>query len=104
MAAIAGFDAAPYWRKTQTPLLVLFGGKDHVVPVEGNRQRLETLLAEAGNTRAEIVVLKEDNHLNMLAKTGVRAEYPTLNRFDPEYFKTLTAYLEQMARTSTGKP
>jgi alpha-beta hydrolase superfamily lysophospholipase len=98
MAAIAGFDPAPYWRKTRTPLLVLFGGKDHIVPVEANRQRLEALLAEAGNTRAEIVLLKDDNHLNMLAKTGVRTEYAGLNRFDPEYFKTLTAYLERMAK------
>jgi len=97
MAVIAGFDPAVYWRKTRTPLLVLFGGKDHVVPAEANRQRLETLLAEAGNTRAEIVVLPDDNHLNMLAKTGVRTEYASLNRFDPEYFKTLTAYLDRMA-------
>jgi alpha-beta hydrolase superfamily lysophospholipase len=98
MAVIAGFDPGPYWRKTRIPLLILFGGKDHVVPVEGNRQRLEILLAEAGNTRTEIVLLKDDNHLNMLAKTGVRTEYASLNRFDPEYFKTLTAYLERMAK------
>ena len=98
MAAITGFDPAPYWRRTHTALLVLFGGKDHIVPVEVNRRRLEALLAEAGNSGAEIVVLKDDNHLNMLAKTGVRAEYASLNRFDPEYFKTLTAYLDRMAR------
>jgi alpha-beta hydrolase superfamily lysophospholipase len=104
MAVISGFDPAPYWRKTRIPLLVLFGGKDHVVPVEANRQKLETFLAEAGNTRAEIVVLKDDNHLNMLAKTGVRIEYATLNRFDPEYFKALTAYLERMAQAPQTKP
>jgi alpha-beta hydrolase superfamily lysophospholipase len=98
MAAITGFDPAPFWRKTRTPLLVLFGGKDHIVPVEANRQRLETLLAEAGNTRTEIVLLNDDNHLNLLAKTGVRTEYASLNRFDPEYFKTLTAYLERMTK------
>jgi hypothetical protein len=104
MAAIAGFDPASYWRKTRTPLLVLFGGKDHVVPVEGNRQRLEKLLADAGNTRAEIVVLNEDNHLNMLARSGVRTEYATLNRFDPEYFKTLSTYLDRMADRPAAKP
>jgi alpha-beta hydrolase superfamily lysophospholipase len=96
MAAIAGFDPAPYWRKTRTPLLVLFGGKDHVVPVEGNRQRLAALLSEADNSRAEIVVLDEDNHLNMLANTGVRTEYASLNRFDPAYFRMLTAFLDRM--------
>ena len=97
MAKISGFDGAEFWRKTRTPLLILFGGKDHIVPVEANRGRVEELLAEAKNTRARVVVLENDNHLNMLAKTGVRSEYGTLNRFDPEYFKTLTAYLEEMA-------
>lgn len=97
MKKISGFDAADFWRKTRTPLLILFGGKDHVVPVAANRRRVEQLLEEAGNTRARIVVLENDNHLNMLAETGVRSEYATLNRFDPEYFKTLTAYLEEMA-------
>jgi hypothetical protein len=57
---------------------------------------VEQLLGEAGNTRARFVVFENDNHLNMLAKTGVRSEYATLDHFDPEYFKTLTAYLEGM--------
>jgi alpha-beta hydrolase superfamily lysophospholipase len=104
MAAIAAFDPAAYWRKTRTPLLVLFGGKDHVVPWEANRRRLEGLLAEAGNSRTEIIVLKDDNHLNMLAKTGVRTEYASLDRFDPEYFRTLSVFLERMARKTVAKP
>ncbi len=97
MAAIAGFDPARYWQKVRVPLLALFGGKDHVVPAEENRGRLETFLAEAGNKQAEIVTLENDNHLNMLAKTGVRTEYATLSRFDPVYFATMTRFLERMA-------
>ena len=96
MAVIAGFDSAPSWRKVRIPLLVLFGGKDHVVPVGPNRSRLEALLAEAGNTNAQIVTLENDNHLAMLAKTGVRTEYATLNCFDPAYFQTLTSFLDRM--------
>lgn len=41
MATIAGFDAAPSWRRVRTPLLALFGSKDHIVPAEPNRSRLE---------------------------------------------------------------
>lgn len=98
MAAIAGFDPARYWRKVRIPLLVMFGGKDHVVPVAPNRARLATLLAEPGNTQTQIVVLEPDNHLNMVAKTGVRTEYASLNRFDPAYFETLSRFLEEMGR------
>ena len=100
MKKISGFDAADFWRKTRTPLLILFGGKDHIVPVDPNRRRLEQLLGEAGNTRARVVVFENDNHLNMLAKTGVRSEYASLDHFDPEYFQTLTAYLEEMVAPS----
>lgn len=96
MAVIAGFDSASYWRKVRIPLLILFGGKDHIVPVGPNRPRLEALLAEAGNTQAQIVTLENDNHLAMLAKTGVRSEYATLNRFDPAYFETITTFLDRM--------
>jgi hypothetical protein len=32
----------------------------------------------------------------MLAKTGVRTEYATLNCFDPAYFQTLTSFLDRM--------
>ena len=104
MAVIAGFDSASYWRKVHIPLLVLFGGKDHVVPVGPNRLRLEGLLSEAGNTQAQIVTLERDNHLDMLAKTGVRTEYATLNRFDPAYFQTLAAFLDRMLGLSGAKP
>lgn len=97
MAVIAGFDSAPSWRKVRIPMLILFGGKDHIVPVGPNRSRLEALLAEVGNTHAKIVTLENDNHLAMLAKTGVRTEYASLNRFDPAYFQTLVAFLERMA-------
>jgi len=104
MAVIAGFDSASYWRKVQLPLLVLFGGKDHVVPVGPNRSRLEALLSEAGRTQVQIVTLENNNHLAMLAKTGVRTEYATLSRFDPVYFQTLTVFLDRMLGSPSAKP
>jgi len=97
MATIAGFDPARYWRNVRIPILAIFGGKDHVVPLEPNRRILESLLAEAGNTQAEIVTLPDDNHLNMLATTGVRTEYATLSRFDPRYFEVLSSFLERVS-------
>lgn len=98
MAVIAGFDPATYWRNVRIPILALFGGKDNIVPVESNRRRLQSLLAEAGNKDSEIVTLPDDNHLNMLAKTGVRTEYATLNRFDPKYFQALIKFLERVSK------
>jgi hypothetical protein len=65
-------------------------------PVGPNRSRLEGLLSEAAKAQTEIVTLEDDNRLAMLAKTGVRTEYATLNRFDPAYFQTLTVFLNRM--------
>jgi hypothetical protein len=73
------------------------------VPVAPNRSRLEALLSEAGNSQAQIVTLEDDNHLAMLAKTGVRSEYATLSRFDPAYFETLTVFLERMVSLSSRR-
>lgn len=98
MAVIAGFDPAGYWRNIRIPILALFGGKDNIVPAQPNRRRLEGLLAEASNTDSEIVTLPDDNHLNMLAKTGVRSEYATLNRFDPKYFQVLIRFLGRVSK------
>jgi uncharacterized protein len=97
IAVIAGFDPEPYLRKVHGPYLALFGGKDHVVPATQNREALEKHLAEAGNNQAEVITWDSDNHLNLLAKTGVRTEYSTLNRFDPLYFATLKQFLTRMA-------
>ncbi len=98
MAVIAGFDPANYWRNVRIPILALFGGKDNIVPAQPNRRRLESLLAEASNTDSEIVTLPDDNHLNMLAKTGVRSEYATLNRLDPKYFQVLIRFLGRVSK------
>jgi pimeloyl-ACP methyl ester carboxylesterase len=98
MAVIAGFDAGPFWQKIRIPFLVLFGGKDYVVPVGPNRSRLEALLSEVGKAQTQIITLEDDNHLAMMAKTGVRTEYATLNRFDPAYFQTLTVFLDRASK------
>ena len=97
MAAIAGSIPRRIGGKVSIPMLSLFGGKDHVVPAGPNRARLEKF-SPTPHIHSGIVTLEKDNHLNMIAKTGVRTEYATLNRFDPAYFETVSRFLETMAR------
>jgi hypothetical protein len=59
---------------------------------------------EQGLGAPEIVVLAEDNHLNILAKTGVRTGCAGLNRFDAEYFKTRNAYFTPAVQASSAAP
>jgi hypothetical protein len=94
MHAIADFDPESYWRRLHTPTLALFGDRDRIVPAAPNVQRLQALKPSG----VRVVTLADDNHLGMLAKTGLRSEYPALNRFDPAYFAAVDAWLARFAR------
>ena len=97
LGRIARFDPAPHWAKLHIPVLALFGGKDSIVPVDPNRALIEKMLAANGNPATKIVVIADVNHVGMIAKTGTFAEYPTLDHYDPAYFKTFGDWLDSIA-------
>lgn len=87
----ADFDPAPYWRRTNVPVLALFGSKDVIVPPARNRDLLKTLIP--AGTRFHDRVIENANHLFMVADTGVRAEYPKRTAIHPAYFSTIDTWL-----------
>jgi pimeloyl-ACP methyl ester carboxylesterase len=78
------------------PVLAMLGDKDSIVPVEPNARLLKTMMA--ANPNAKVVVVAGINHVGMIAKTGTLEEYPTLERFDPAFFKTFGDWLDARAR------
>jgi pimeloyl-ACP methyl ester carboxylesterase len=91
---VGDFDPIPYWRKVRAPVLAIFGGKDNIVPVEPNARILLGLIGS--NPASEVVILPDDNHLGMLARTGLRAEYGRLDHIDPAYFDTIDDWLSRL--------
>ena len=98
LGRIADFDPAPYWAKLRIPVLAMFGGVDLVVPSDPNRALIEKQLSTNGNPATKIVMIDNVNHVGMIAKTGTIAEYPTLDHFDPGYFKTFGDWLDGIAK------
>jgi pimeloyl-ACP methyl ester carboxylesterase len=67
------YDPVPALRATKAPVLALLGSKDLQVTVEQNLSPLRKALAD--NSRAEVRVLENLNHLFQTAKTGNVDEY-----------------------------
>ncbi len=97
---IADFDVLPYWREVRTPVLAVFGVKDLIVPPEPSRGRLEQVLKQNGNPASRVVVLANIDHVGLIADSGIRAEYPRLTHFDPEYFRTFGDWLDARSASS----
>lgn len=90
---MAEFDPAPFWRANRAPTLAIFGGKDWVVPASANLAALEMMVSKESALAA--LTLPSANHLMFVAKTGVRAEYPTLSQLDPGYFPAISDWLDR---------
>ena len=91
---ILDFDPVPFLQKVRCPTLVLYGELDSLVPVKGNRQKLEDALKE--NKKVDVRVIPKADHALMLSKTGSLEEFPFQNQFAPDFFKTLTRWIREV--------
>ncbi len=92
------YDPAPTLQNLRVPVLAIFGEHDNNILAEKNKAAWETHLRAAGNSDYSLRVLPKANHLQLEAKTGSNAEMASLQRFVPEYFETIRAWLKQHLR------
>jgi uncharacterized protein len=85
---VAEFDPLPLIEKMRTPVLVVLGGKDHLLPVELSAQRWQQGLAAAGNVDAVVKVLPEVNHAGRLGEM-----HSNDSPISPEYFRLVKDFL-----------
>lgn len=79
-------------KKTEVPVLALFGELDLQVPADMNKVAMEKLLEN--NTDVTIIVLPKANHLFQEAITGSINEYPFLKKeFVPGFLDTITEWV-----------
>jgi pimeloyl-ACP methyl ester carboxylesterase len=98
------YDPAPVLRRLRTPTLAIFGELDDNIVAEKNRAAWESALKSAGNSDYALRVLKKANHLQLEAKIGSNAEMASLQRFAPEYFKTIAEWLtHHIGRSAQSK-
>lgn len=94
------FDPLPFWAKVRCPVLAFFGGRDLIVPIDPNAEKLRAALR--GRPNVTIEVLPTANHIMFEAARGVSAEYVSCSRFDRHYFEIMAAWLK--ARTGLEAP
>lgn len=86
------YDPAEDLRKIKQPVLVLFGGLDLQVDPDQNLKPMQDALA--GNREAQIIIIREHNHLFQAAETGMVAEYGEIEQtISPLVLKTVTDWL-----------
>jgi pimeloyl-ACP methyl ester carboxylesterase len=56
------FDPVPSWERIRVPVLVFFGERDNVVPVQQSVERIERALKQAKNTDVTIKVYPDGDH------------------------------------------
>lgn len=95
-------DPRPTLRQLRVPTLAIFGELDNNIVAEKNRAEWDRALRAGGNRDYTLRVLPRANHMMLEAKVGSNAEMPTLQRFVPEYSRTVIDWLA--ARTPGVAP
>jgi uncharacterized protein len=89
------YDPAPTLRQLQVPVLALFGELDNNIVAAKNRAAWETALKAGGHRDYTLRILPKANHYQWDAKTGSNAEMASLQRFVPDYFRTIDDWLSK---------
>jgi len=96
------YDPAPTLRRLQTPTLALFGELDNNILAEKNKAAWQAALKAGGHPDYMLRILPRANHIHLEAKIGSNAEMASLQRFVPDYFKTIEEWLAKRKLIGPG--
>jgi uncharacterized protein len=87
-------DPSIFWKKVKCPVLALNGEKDLQVSSKENLPAIEKALKSSGNESVKTVELADLNHLFQNCKTGLPAEYGTIEEtFSPEALQIIADWI-----------
>jgi pimeloyl-ACP methyl ester carboxylesterase len=92
------YDPTSTLRRLQVPTLALFGELDNNIVAAKNKLAWDSALSAAGNRDYTSVILPKANHIQLEAKVGSNAEMPSLQRFVPNYSRTIQHWLAKRVR------
>lgn len=88
------YDPRPTLEKVHVPVLALGGELDLQVPVDQNLPEIEAALERGGNTDVTVTRMPGLNHLFQTARTGVPAEYATIDEtFSPAALSVISGWI-----------
>ena len=89
------FDPVPFLEKVQCPVLAFFGGKDVLVPPEGNVLIMEAALKKAGNKDVTIKILPGVNHIFEVPAAGLFSGAIGSGKTPPGYYDVMIEWLKK---------
>ena len=92
------YDPAPTIRRLKVPTLAIFGELDNNILAEKNKAAWEAALKAGSHPDYTLKIIPRANHIHLEAKVGNNKEMPTLQRFVPDYFTTIEAWLAKRIR------
>ena len=92
---VLSYDPAPALEALACPILVLYGGRDTIVPARVHRDRMQAALDRARTRDVTIKVFDQANHAFLQAVTGGRRENAALKGFVDGYLGTHVAWLSE---------
>ncbi|MBD2701665.1 alpha/beta hydrolase [Spirosoma sp. BT702] len=93
------YDPAVTLTKVKIPVLALNGANDLQVPAELNLTAIRNALAKAGNKHVTTKVLPGLNHLFQESKTGLPAEYGSIEQtFSPVALAEIANWIQQQTK------
>ncbi len=73
-------DPAVYLEKVSCPMLAMYGNKDLQVPSKENSEIIENISRKSENSRIEVKVIENLNHLFQECETGAVSEYAAIEQ------------------------
>lgn len=70
------FEPAPMWEQVKIPVLVIWGDKDTVVPIEKGRTIIENALKKAGNKDYTIKIFPDVDHAGTIRPKNGEWDFP----------------------------
>lgn len=86
------FQPVPMWEKVKVPVLLIWGGKDTIVPVVEGKKIIENALQAAENTQVTVRVFPNVNHGIVIENDGKEWDF---QRVSLDYFKTAVEWVSK---------
>jgi uncharacterized protein len=93
------FDPATALAKVKCPVLAVNGEKDLQVPPKENLEAIKSALLKGGNTKVTTIEFSGLNHLFQECKTGLPAEYSTIEQtFSPIAMSEILKWIQMQTK------
>lgn len=88
------FSPAPFLNDLRIPILVLYGEKDLLVPLDKNKPLMEAYLQNTGHPESKLIIYPNANHLLMLGEKRGDLQLSEIEGYAPSVFMDILSWIK----------